>query len=112
MVPDTDGDGRDDLAMGAEGVASATGATGATYVWLGEDQDATIEAGSGMATILDTQPDSQQRHGHCSWQWSAVRGVGDVDGDGLGDLLLRGALDVADDGTETASLFLFLGGDL
>ena len=38
--------------------------------------------------------------------------IGDVDGDGLGDLLLRGALDVADDGTETASLFLFLGGDL
>ena len=110
VVPDTNGDGRDDLAIGAYGVVGDDGARGATYLWMGEPLDATVVAGDGMAVLQDGKPGSQQVHGFCTWQWQAASSPGDVNGDGLGDLLVRGAVVRALDPSETESLFLFLGG--
>ena len=109
VVPDTNGDGRDDLAIGVT-VAGDDGARGATYLWMGEPLDATVVAGDGMAVLQDGKPGSQQVHGFCTWQWQAASSPGDVNGDGLGDLLVRGAVVRALDPSETESLFLFLGG--
>jgi len=112
VIPDTDGDGRDDLAIGAYSAWLEDGTRGSTYVWLGERLDTTLVAGDGMAVMADRQPGSMQNHGYCTWQWRAVGSPGDVDGDGLGDILVRGALDPASDPEQTDSLFLFLGGGL
>ena len=111
VLPDANGDGRDDLAIGARGLTDADGAVGATYVWLGAHIDGTLTAGDDMARLMDQGIGSGQHHGSCRFDahLRSSASVGDVNGDGLGDLLIRGGTTEALDPEQTDSLFLFFG---
>ncbi len=79
-LTDLDGDGSDDLVMGASGVDDGASSGGATYVYYGSM--------SGFATvtgIADAQLNGAQAYGNLG---SALAGIGDQDGDGKDDLLV------------------------
>jgi hypothetical protein len=80
-VGDVDGDGTDDLLVGAPGEDSAGSAAGAAYLFTGP-LSGTLSVASAEATV----------HGGAAGDEAggAVAGAGDVDGDGGVDLLLGG----------------------
>jgi hypothetical protein len=108
VLPDATGDGRDELAIGAN-FAHDTGLTGVTYVWAGEDLSGTLIAGQDMVVVADAGLGSTQAHGYCADTGPGAGSVGDANGDGLGDLLIRGAVAREDDPEMRDTLFLFLG---
>ena len=75
VAPDLDGDGLDDILIGAPAVDNES-PTGAAYVVL------------GGATADLSAPDGTFAPGVEGQVGFSVAGVGDVDGDGLGDLLV------------------------
>ena len=74
IAPDLDGDGLDDVLVGAP--ATGEGVPGTTYVILGSTTVAFDEADGVIAPSTNGRPGS------------SVAGVGDVNGDGLGDVLI------------------------
>ena len=78
---DTDGDGYDDLLVGAEGNSSVGSSSGAAWLVLGPTP-ASGSLGDAHASIFGAA--AGDRLG------SAVSGAGDVDGDGFGDVLIGG----------------------
>jgi hypothetical protein len=74
-VPDADGDGRGDLLLGAWDEDGGAGDAGRVYLFSGAD-------GALLSTL--TSPNAEQI-GHFG---RSVAGTSDVDGDGLGDLLV------------------------
>jgi len=86
LVPDTSGDGVPDIVIGAPRAAGPPGfAVGKTYVVHGKADGtpvdlADIEDGIG-GYVIHGEADS----GECGW---AVSSAGDIDGDGLSDLLM------------------------
>jgi hypothetical protein len=109
VIPDATGDGRDELAIGAYHRFD-TNFVGKTYLWPGADISGTLVAGEDMAVVADEGgADSVQIHGYCTRPWQSVGSVGDVNGDGLGDLAIRGAVGEEDDPDRLDNLFLFLG---
>jgi len=101
---DVDGDGLDDVLVGAPQYGAAVYAPGRSLLFLG----ATLAAG-GALTAADADAsfhgDPQTESG------SAVAGVGDVDGDGLDDLLV-GAPATFPGIDYQARAYLLLGSDL
>jgi hypothetical protein len=86
---DVNGDGLDDVVVGARGVDDARGAA---YVIFGKADTAPvlvadIEQGSGGYAIFGDEATSFQGH--------SVAGAGDVDGDGLDDVVVGGVLENA-----------------
>ena len=77
---DVNGDGLEDLLVGAPYADTTDTQAGATYLVLGSSSPASLDLGSASA-IYD---------GEAAWNLSgaAVAGGGDVDGDGLDDLLI------------------------
>jgi hypothetical protein len=79
---DVDGDGYDDLVVGAPRDDVLGGSTGAVYVWSGRASwPTTLDADSADA-VLRGRPGSAAG--------ARVSAAGDVDGDGLGDLWVAG----------------------
>jgi len=99
---DVDGDGRDDVLIGADENDDAGNNAGKTYLMFGS----TI--GTGGSFALDTADASfvgeedSDRSGH------SVASAGDVDGDGLGDILI-GAYNSEDGGNDAGKAYLVFG---
>ena len=100
---DLDGDGQDELAVSAlEGDADGTDA-GATYLFYGSSLSGTLSASSAdLALGGDSDGDRAGR----------ALASGDVDGDGLWDLLAGGPLAETGSDRSTGQAWLFAGADL
>lgn len=97
---DVDGDGYDDLLIGAYGDDDGSSDAGAVYIVFG---GVTGDLDLSAADIKLTGEDSGDYAGY------AVAGAGDVDGDGLADLII-GAHRDEDGGTSSGSAYLIFGG--
>ncbi len=99
-IPDIDGDGRPELTVVAEGLDGGFPGTGRAVVFF----SGTVAAG-GLVTFAAA--DRRIDAADAADTISDASGVGDVDGDGLGDLVViaRGH-SAAPSGRETAVLFL------
>ncbi len=104
VAPDVDGDGRDDLLMGAPGASNHLDASGEVYLWHGSALEGTFEVGTQMVTLAGNGPTSRISPA------TTFLGLGDVDGDGLGDFMLEATLDETLDPEQTDNLFFFFGG--
>ncbi|MFH1464392.1 MAG: MopE-related protein, partial [Pseudomonadota bacterium] len=93
-VGDVNGDGLDDVLVGASGAPSAGSATGTAYLVEGRMVQADASLGTSDAFLLG---DASYDHAG-----QAVAGAGDVDGDGLADMLV---------GAPDANLFATGGGE-
>ena len=114
-IPDTTGDGRDDLLIGAYygGQLGDDAPRGTSYLWPGADLDATLLAGDGMVVLDDGLIGSNYgAPGYSDNNYRPSGSIGDINGDGFGELLIRGGLSVEEDPDSLDSLFLFLGGSL
>ncbi len=97
---DTNGDGYDDVVVGAETDRTLGAAAGAAYVYLGGSSG--VEPNS---EILLLEPNGGMGH-HFG---SAVSTAKDVDGDGHGDILV-GAYAYEDENVATGAGYLYFGG--
>jgi hypothetical protein len=102
---DVDGDGLDDLLVGAYGRVNNDGdiSAGKTYLILGVSLGTTSEIELSDADYSFVGEDSSDYAG-----WS-VSSAGDVDGDGLDDILV-GAYQNDDGGSEAGKAYLILSG--
>jgi formylglycine-generating enzyme required for sulfatase activity len=98
---DTDGDGLDDLLIGAYGQDAGGTSSGAAYLILGDEiRD------SGQVSLADT--DAKLWGYASSNAGNAVAGVGDVDGDGYDDFMVGAPMDDAN-GTNSGAAYLVYG---
>ncbi len=102
---DVDGDGCDDVVAGAEWAGSSPRDAGRAYVWSGGDV-----RGGGEFAVSDALASLE---GAASFDraGSVVASAGDVDGDGLGDVLVASSQS-ASNGTQAGSVYLLLGSSL
>jgi len=100
VVPDLDGDGADELLMGAPGVDENGSASGAVYLLPGSSSFSGEEDVDELTTF----------HGDDGLEYvgRAVAAADDVDGDGIADLLIGGA-GYADVGSTQGRVALFYG---
>ena len=104
-IGDVDGDGIEDLALGAEGLDVAGTDAGGVYVVLG---DSVV----GAAGEVDLGDADFVFHGERAGdELYRVHGAGDIDSDGLDDLLMGSRLN-DDGGTDAGKAYVFLAGGL
>ena len=96
---DLDGDGLADIAIGADRADPAGSASGAVYLWTGP-ASGTISLSDAPAVL-----EGENLGDHAG---AAVAGVGDVDGDGIADILV-GAFDTDYGGADAGSAYLATG---
>ncbi|WP_323192388.1 hypothetical protein [Halostella sp. PRR32] len=101
---DVDGDGRHDVIVGAYSADKGTNDAGAAYVIYGDD-DPPAEATLGEANATLTGADTDDFAGY------RVDGAGDVDGDGLADVVV-GAPYNNETGTDAGAAYVVRGSDL
>jgi hypothetical protein len=99
---DVDGDGNDDVVVGAYRNSDGAKWAGAAYLVLGP-VTGTVDLSSANARLLGE--DSYDEAG------SSVSGAGDVDDDGHDDLLI-GASSNAEGGSQAGAAYLVYGGSL
>ncbi len=96
---DTDGDGTDDLLVGAPDEATGGSGAGAAYLLQGPVRRSRYLSSADAKVVGGAADDALG---------SAVAGAGDVDGDGLADVIL-GAPGNDDGGADAGAAYLFLG---
>ena len=101
LVPDADGDGRDDLAVGAPGVDFFVGTTdaGVVYTLEGTSGGLGTTVGISLAANFDSLPGTPDANG----RFGIALASGDFDGDGRDDVVLNS--------TTTPVLTTLLGSD-
>lgn len=104
---DVDGDGLDDLVVGADGVDSAGAWTGAAYIVLGSS----LGAAGGPAQSLSGADYVIQGESSGHFFGTAVASGGDVDGDGTDDVLV-GAPPADGEAPGGGRVYVFYGSDL
>ncbi len=119
---DVDGDGIDDLLIGAPRALGGGGNTGETYLLFSSDF-VTVDAADGTTdgVISLENTNTADGGGFTGYQFNGTEATdfagfdatsaGDVDGDGLGDLLI-GAYQADGGGTNSGEAYLVLGSDL
>ncbi|MFC1735237.1 carboxypeptidase regulatory-like domain-containing protein [Candidatus Hydrogenedentota bacterium] len=100
---DVNGDGYDDVIVGAWGYANGEGGEGAAFVFLG--------SASGLDDVAprDTTTWMAESNHKYAWLGTSVSGAGDMNGDGYADVIV-GASDY-DDTVTGGGAFVFLGGN-
>jgi hypothetical protein len=98
---DVDGDGLADILVGAQAESSAGAGTGAAYLVLGP-----CSASGDLGSLAHAK-----LTGESTWDYAgyAVAGPGDVDGDGLDDLLVSARWEDSG-GSSSGAVYLVLGG--
>jgi hypothetical protein len=104
---DVNGDGLDDLLIGARG---STTSAGAAYLVFGKAdgmavQLDTIAAGTGRQGIKVVGESPADRAGY------AASGAGDVNGDGLADILIGASLNDSDGSVDNGAAYVIFGQD-
>ncbi|MBN1575849.1 MAG: FG-GAP repeat protein [Chitinispirillaceae bacterium] len=94
---DVNGDGYDDVIIGANWYDNGETDEGAAFVYHGD--------AAGLDTIPGALLESDQRAGHLG---TSVSGAGDVNGDGYGDVI-AGAGDYDNGETDEGAAFVYLG---
>ncbi|HEY8155963.1 MAG TPA: thrombospondin type 3 repeat-containing protein [Myxococcota bacterium] len=100
---DVNGDGYDDVIIGAPFYDSGENDEGAAFVFLGS-ASGIADADSGMAAA---QLESNQAYAMFG---ESVSGAGDVNGDGYGDVIVGAYRYFTSGGLEDGAAFVFLGG--
>ncbi len=104
---DVNGDGLDDLIIGAQGADPNGSASGATYVVFGKADETAVELSdieSGIGGFVINGANGVDFSGY------SVSGAGDVNGDGFDDLLV-GAPYADPNGSSSGSSYIVYGGD-
>jgi UDP-3-O-[3-hydroxymyristoyl] glucosamine N-acyltransferase len=99
-VGDLNGDGYDDVAVGAYGASNGESAEGLVHIHLGSPTKGASQAMTPDQVLESNEPNSQFG--------ISVAGAGDVDGDGYGDLLV-GAPQIDAGQTNEGRAYLFRG---
>jgi hypothetical protein len=97
---DIDGDGLDDLLFGAPGSDETYGNGGQTYLWL----SASLLSGTSSLDDADYAFRAENASDYSGW---SVTGVGDVNGDSLGDFVTTSTAN-DDGGSGAGKTYLFL----
>ena len=97
---DVNGDGLDDILVGAYGDEDGASSAGSAYLIFGG-----ISSDTSLSSA-DVQLIGESRDDYAGW---SVSGAGDVDGDGLDDVLV-GAYGDDDNGSEAGAVYVVLGG--
>ncbi|MEM9041320.1 MAG: FG-GAP-like repeat-containing protein, partial [Actinomycetota bacterium] len=105
-IGDIDGDGVTDLAVGAERDDDGGSDRGAVYV-LRMNTDGTVKAEQKISHTVGGGPglDDNDQFG------GSVAGIGDIDGDGIGDLAVGAVFDDDEDFNAGAAYVVFLNAD-
>ncbi len=104
-VGDVDGDGLDDLLVGANGADGPGLSSGRAWLVLGSDLAA---GGLDLAGVAHADLTGEAAYDYAGW---SVAPAGDVDGDGLADVLV-GAYGNDGGGTDAGATYLFFGATL
>lgn len=116
---DFNGDGKDDLLIGSpetiQGVQNPDGSEdfifGATYVIFGKDNnDLPAERIIDLTNLSEDDGFTIRGVDYQSSFGSAVSSVGDINGDGVTDLIVGASLTTADDGTKAGAAYVIFGG--
>ena len=100
LLDDTDGDGDDDIAVGAYGTDAGGNVSGSVYLSSGAPRGSSAALSSADSTFV-----GEDASDYFSW---SIADLGDFDGDGLSDLAV-GAYGDDDGGTDAGAVYVFTG---